>query len=177
MFTERDLGSLWPCLAGPSHCKLGRGATWVHVVDLFGWLWVDGLSWVALAQPLSFISPNQSRTQIGHTDLSKSQSLSYEDPRPNPGLRGSSPGPAGSARINTCSLRPLDGQAFPDTPRTSTHISQHCLRQHLPISDISTGFAIISWCQTGPVNDLNSMWHNGLWGSGMVCLNPLTCQR
>ena len=69
---------------------------------------------------------------------------------------------------NTCSPGPLYSRAFLNPPCRSTHISQHLLSQNHPISDLCTGFVIISWCQTSPVNYLDSIWQTGLQGSSSL---------
>ncbi|CAI9181330.1 unnamed protein product [Rangifer tarandus platyrhynchus] len=84
-----------------------------------------------------------------------------QDQRPSPGL-------GGSARTNTCSPGQLDSQAFLNPPYRSTHISQHLLSQCHHTSDLCTHLTTITWCQTSPVNDLNSIWQTGLQGSSSL---------
>lgn len=76
---------------------------------------------------------------------------------------------------NACSPGPLDSRAFLNPPCRSTHISQHLLSQHHPISDLCTGFTIIGGCQTSPMNYVNGIWQTGLQGSSSLLEAPGLC--
>lgn len=167
------MGLVPASLAGPSLCRLGLGATWAHAGSTFGWLWLDNLWLGGISSASELHSSNANPSPRQGT---KKHVQILVPPLQGPGTQSWDQRPQSWAWRQCWDKHRLTwATGFSGLSEPALQI--HPRFSASPISDLCTGLAIISWCQTSPVNDVNSVWQTELQGFSMVCWKPLSCTR